>query len=131
MSAEKTNKAKEEDPGFRVEDRRVSSQTETGDDPPSATEESAPTEEPTHETSRFSRFMASLHMTALYHLGQIPGPSGERPQPNPQLARENIDIMEELQKKTAGNLTEEEDQLVKHLLVDARKRYLQATMAGV
>jgi len=123
------NKNEEQESGFRVEDKRSSATEEERSASPSsdqgASEESA-TKTPT--PSRFSRFVASLHMTALYHLGLVPGPSGERPQPNLQLARENIDIMDELTKKTEGNLTAEEDELLKHLLSDARQRYLQAAM---
>jgi hypothetical protein len=43
------------------------------------------------------------------------------------LARQNIDILDILQKKTKGNLTNEEEQLLLEVLRDLRLKYVEAT----
>lgn len=73
----------------------------------------------------FSTFMLSLFTTAEYQLGEIANPyTGEKEQ-DLNLARETIDIMAMLEKKTEGNLSAEEKKLVDNLLYNLRMKYLQ------
>ncbi len=142
-SPKDTDETTADEGGFQVRDRRASQAEETptsNTDAPEGTEETpsdepAPAiEEPTAAESpppsRFARFVASLHMTALYHLGLIPGPQGEKPTPNLAMARENIDILLELKEKTHGNLTESETALMAQAVQDLQHHFMQAVMSG-
>ncbi len=76
----------------------------------------------------FMAFTASLTTNALAALGALPSESAkELPPPNPELAREYIDILSMLQQKTQGNLTREEDTAMQRMLTDLRMVYVQAT----
>jgi hypothetical protein len=75
----------------------------------------------------FSRFMLSLATTAAVHFGDLPDPTtDERGEPNLPAARQMIELIELLQKKTQGNLTPEEARLIDDLLYDLRLRFVQA-----
>lgn len=50
--------------------------------------------------------------------------------PEVDMAKHNIDLLELMQQKTRGNRTDEEDQLLQHLLFQVRMNYVQVTQAG-
>ena len=131
METKTSNEDTPEDPGFTVTDRRVSTREDDAaapsDAPAEAPEQAAEeTESATPESSAFARLAVSLHMNALYHLGTIPGPDGEKPPRNLALARESIDILEMLRDKTKGNLDPGEDKLMMELLGSLHLTYLRA-----
>ena len=78
----------------------------------------------------FGHFLMSLASSALFHLGEVvhAGESeteaGNRV--NLPLAKQTIDILGMLREKTRGNLTQEEAQLLDHLLYDLRMKYVDA-----
>ena len=75
----------------------------------------------------FSSFLLSLSSSILLHLGEIADPqSGEKKQ-DLALAKQTIDIITLLKDKTKGNLTEEEQNLLEHLLYDLRMRFVKAS----
>lgn len=75
----------------------------------------------------FPGFCLSLATSALYHMGVAPHPeSGEVPEKNLPLARHTIDTLEMLQRKTTGNLDEEEARLLESLLYELRMRFVEA-----
>lgn len=74
----------------------------------------------------FSTFILSLSTSALVHLAELPDPISNEKKVNLPLAKQTIAIIEMLQKKTKGNLTEEEGQLMEDLLYDLRLKYIQA-----
>jgi Domain of unknown function (DUF1844) len=75
----------------------------------------------------FAALLVSLGHSALYHLGLVADPqSGQRGERNLALARETIDLVEMLEEKTRGNLTPDEEHLLKDLLYDLRMRYVEA-----
>jgi len=75
----------------------------------------------------FTAFVLSLSTAALQHLGEIlPGMESEKPCRNLELARQTIDLLEMLQKKTDGNLSDEEGKLLGNVLFDLRMRYVKA-----
>ena len=82
---------------------------------------------PTDESGSidFRTFLLSLASTALLHLGAMPDPDTNTPQPNLPMARQTIDLLSLLREKTRGNLTADEDQLFENLLYDLRLRYVQ------
>ncbi len=78
-------------------------------------------------TVTFGSFVHSLAMSALVHLGEIPDPTVGAMTPNLPLARQTIDLLDVLSKKTAGNLEDDEDKLLSTLLGDLRLKYVQAS----
>tara|TARA_B100000579_G_C22723270_1_gene800498 strand:+ start:497 stop:778 length:282 start_codon:yes stop_codon:yes gene_type:complete len=77
--------------------------------------------------ARFSNLVVSLQLTALYHLGEAPGPAGEKPSVDISLAKENLEMLEMLETKTRGNLSSGEDQLIKHALTNLRLHFVGKT----
>ena len=73
----------------------------------------------------FSTFIFSLNTSALLHLGEIPDPATGRQQEDLPMAKQTIDLIAMLQEKTQGNLSPDEDNLLKHILYDLRLRYVQ------
>jgi len=74
----------------------------------------------------FSTFVLSLGTSAMIHLGEAPAPGGEAPQKNLQLAQQSIDLLAILEEKTKGNLTSEEEELLRELLYDLRMKFVAA-----
>ena len=72
----------------------------------------------------FTTFVLSLSHSALMHLGEAPGETGEI-ELNLPLARETIDLVGMLEEKTKGNLTGDEERLVAQILFDLRMRYVE------
>lgn len=74
----------------------------------------------------FETFVVSLSTSAMLHLGKIPNPDTNKPEPNLPMARQTIDILAMLEAKTAGNLTERERRVLESLLYDLRMKFLEA-----
>jgi hypothetical protein len=74
----------------------------------------------------FATFVFSLSTSALIHLGEIAEPSSRRICRNLPLAKQTIDILGMLKKKTVGNLDAEEDNLLTNLLYELRMKYVTA-----
>lgn len=73
----------------------------------------------------FSTFVLSLNASALMHLGIIEDPTtGSRAKHLP-MAKQAIDTMAMLQEKTAGNLTSDEEKMLRNLLTDLRMMYVR------
>jgi uncharacterized protein DUF1844 len=73
----------------------------------------------------FGSFLLIYLQTALIHLGELDDPIEKKPQVNLDAAREIIDILEMLQDKTRGNLNQQEEQYLEHMLFDLRMRYVE------
>lgn len=69
-----------------------------------------------------STFVLGLASTALIHLGDAPHPEGGGP--NMVLARQTLDLIELLETKTRGNLTQDEERLFASVLTDLRLRFV-------
>jgi hypothetical protein len=76
----------------------------------------------------FERFMASLYMTAMMHLGLMQEEGG---QPRLDLigARQTIDTLSLLSEKTKGNLTNTEAGFLQNCLYELRMAYVEVTNA--
>ena len=72
-------------------------------------------------------FVISLSTAALQNLGAIPDEQkeGQDGCVNLGLAKQTIDILEMLEAKTKGNLSDEENKLLTNLLYDLRMRYVK------
>ena len=75
----------------------------------------------------FSTFIFSLNTSALVHLGDYPDPSTGKSEEDLPLAKQTIDLIALLEEKSRGNLTKDEESLIKHILYDLRLRYVQKT----
>ena len=74
----------------------------------------------------FATFVLSLSTSALYQMGMVPGPDGDKlEEPNKVIAQQTIDTLEMLQEKTRGNLDEEEAKLLESLLYELRMHFVK------
>jgi uncharacterized protein DUF1844 len=73
----------------------------------------------------FEMLISYLSTTAMFQLGLLPGPSGERISPDLANARRTVDLLGVLEQKTRGNLTPEEAQLLDDVLADLRMGYVE------
>ena len=72
-----------------------------------------------------STFVLSLSTSALYQMGVVEGPDGDKLEaPNRGLAQQTIDTLEMLRDRTRGNLDEEEVKLFDSLLYELRMRFV-------
>ena len=76
----------------------------------------------------FPDLVNMLAMQAAIALGGYQGPGGERIPPNPAAAKHQIDLLDVLEQKTKGNLSEEEKRVLDTVLYELRMQYVQ--MAG-
>ena len=74
----------------------------------------------------FTAFVMSMNTSALFHLGEISDPASGEKQTDLVLAQHTIDTLAILEQKTKGNLTEDEQDLLKHVLYDLKMRYVRA-----
>jgi hypothetical protein len=74
----------------------------------------------------FPAFVMSLNTSALYHLGEIADPVTGKRIVDLDLARHAIDTLVLMQKKTKGNLTKDEDELLINILYDIKLRFVKA-----
>ena len=136
---------KEEKKDFVVKDRRIFAQEnldgekkEEKEAPATEEKKEAETkeanEEPAAESQEpplqfpeinFATFVASLNASALLQLGAIEDPTTGTKNKNLPTAKQTIDILSMLQAKTAGNLSEEEENLLKNILYDLRLMYVK------
>ncbi len=73
----------------------------------------------------FVELVNVLAMQAVIALGGMQGAGGERIPPNPVAAKHHIDLLEVLQQKTGGNLTEDEKRTLDGVLYELRMQYVQ------
>ena len=74
----------------------------------------------------FSSFILSLYSSGLVQLGKVEEPSTGKKSINLDLAKHTIDMIAMLEEKTKGNLTEEENNLLKALLSEIRLAFVEA-----
>jgi len=139
----------DEEKGFVIKDRRVFAEegqdSKVSDDqkqatqkPDSETSEAQPAQEETDSTEHrqteaplpevnFPTFVISLNASALVHLGAIEDPVGGEKVKNLPMAKQTIDILSMLEEKTRGNLTNEEENILKNILYDLRILFVKAT----
>lgn len=74
----------------------------------------------------FSSFILSLYSSGLVQLGKVEEPSTGKKTKDLEMAKHTIEMIAMLQEKTAGNLTEDEKNLLKALLSELRMAYVEA-----
>ncbi|MDP2658292.1 MAG: DUF1844 domain-containing protein [Candidatus Deferrimicrobium sp.] len=73
---------------------------------------------------RFLDLVQSLQMGAMVGLGMLQGPDGKRPPTDLPAAKDAIDLLGILQEKTKGNLTKEEEEVLREGLYHLRMGYM-------
>jgi len=125
-------------PGFTVRDKRAfDSQGEVKESAKTEKEENKKKDKDREEKKErgaaplpevnFSSFLLSLSSSTLLHLGDIADPQSGEKKKDLALAKQSIDIINLLKDKTRGNLTQEEEKLLDHLLYDLRMRFVKAS----
>ncbi|MBN1662692.1 MAG: DUF1844 domain-containing protein [Deltaproteobacteria bacterium] len=88
-------------------------------------------EEPAHDGNyppvNFANFVLSLSTTAMYHFGDFPDPESNKAEINLPAAKQTIDIIGMIKEKTAGNLDDNEKNLIEGILYELRLRYVKET----
>jgi len=127
----------EDKKGFTIRDKRASTQTDErgkGEAPKveaASSGEAGKAEKETRERAAelpeitFSSFILSLSTSVLVHLGEVPDPLTQKPDRHLPLAKQTIDLLGMLKEKTRGNMTEDEEKLMDHVLADLRWRYIR------
>jgi hypothetical protein len=113
---------------FKVTDKRHRAEKGTDQKDSSdskSTESEQPDSAPLPDVN-FSTFLFSLNTSALVHLGEIPEFGSGETKKDIILAQHTIDTLAMLQKKTVGNLAEDEKGFLEHILFDLRMRYVKA-----
>jgi len=77
----------------------------------------------------FVRIVEALAVPALIWTGHLRNPLDEKAQPDLELAKYQITLLEILQAKTKGNLDKDEETFLANMLHTARLAYLRATEA--
>lgn len=80
--------------------------------------------------ANFASLLIGLATSAFIHLGESPDPSTGAGNVDLAAAKQAIDILAILQKKTVGNLEQEEEALLTTLLYDLRLKFIQASGSG-
>lgn len=73
----------------------------------------------------FSAFVMSLNTSVLYHLGAIGDPVTGEKTIDLDLARHGIDTLTLIQEKTKGNISRDEEEMLKNILYDLKIRFVQ------
>lgn len=73
----------------------------------------------------FEMLVSYLSTTAMFQLGLLPGPGGERIPADLVNARRTIDLLEVLHQKTHGNLTPDESVLLDDILYELRLSFVE------
>jgi len=92
---------------------------------PEPSKSDASEEQPQLPEINFPTFVVSLNASALLHLGAIEDPTSGQKTKNLTMAKQTIDILSMLEEKTAGNLNNEEKNLLKNILYDLRLMYVK------
>jgi hypothetical protein len=139
-----------EDQGFRVVDRRVFSPDGTRREVPAeevndekdekqaapaspapqaasarAAQPAAEEEVAELPEGAFETLVSYLSTTALFQLGLLEGPGGDRIPPDLPNARRTIDLIEVLKHKTRGNLTANESRFLDQVLYELQMSYVE------
>ncbi len=85
-------------------------------------------EEPSHgplPEGNFAALVSMLTTQALFALGLLQIKGQEERKPDLEMAKYNIDMLQVLEEKTKGNLTEEEETVLENTLNELRMGYVK------
>lgn len=78
----------------------------------------------------FYQLVLSLHASGMQQLGKVMSPLTGKVERDLDGARQSIDLLDMLKRKTAGNLAEAESKLVDHALYELRLNYVDEMKKG-
>lgn len=78
----------------------------------------------------FYQLAFSLHTAAMQQMGKTISPFTGKIERNLEMAKGSIDMLEMIQRKTKGNLTDEENKMLDHFLFDLRMNYVEEVKRG-
>jgi hypothetical protein len=129
----------EEDPSFRVTDKRLfneegklrSDVEEKSEAPESgkgqgsaAAGQPGPDAPGTGARIDFPSYILSYYTQSLVLLGEVPNPYTNKKEEDLDAARHTVDILGMLREKTKGNLAAEEAELLESVLYEVRMKYM-------
>ena len=131
----------QEEKSFTVSDKRFSARrepaTERPSEPPKApppTTEQRSQGQPSDAGTKMAEpevnlasLLILLGNQAIMHLGGVPNPVTQQRETDIPAAKHMIDLLGTLEVKTKGNLTNDEEQLLRQLLLELRLQYVRAT----
>jgi len=109
---------------FVIKDKRGDQDTASGP-APKASASDVKSEPPPMPKIDFATFIFSLNSSVLVNLGLIEEPGSGKKEKNLPLAKQTIDLLALMEEKTKGNLTADEDSLLKHVLYELRILYVK------
>jgi len=118
-------KPKEQPPKKEADPNKVQEQADRKAPADAAASDKEPEEETQLPEINFVTFVLSLNASALVNLGLVEDPASNTKVKNLPLAKQTIDILGMLQEKTKGNLTADEENLIKHVLYELRMIYVK------
>jgi hypothetical protein len=78
----------------------------------------------------FFQMAFSLYTAAMQQMGKVISPLTGKVERDLGMAKNSIDMLEMLQRKTNGNLSDEENKLVEHYLYELRMNYVDEANKG-
>ncbi len=78
----------------------------------------------------FAELINMIAMQAMVGFGGMAGPGGERVPANMEIAKHFVDMLQVLEDKTKGNLTDDEKKLLDQVIYEIRMRYIQSSSGG-
>ena len=79
--------------------------------------------------ANFQTLVSTMATQALFSMGAIPDPQTGQRIAHLDLARHHIDMLNVIEQKTKGNLTEEEEQMLSTTIYELRNTYIQLSTA--
>ena len=73
----------------------------------------------------FSLFISTLALQAYVALGEVPDPGTKDKRVNLGQAKYMIDMLEIIENKTKGNLTNEEEEMLRQALYELRVKFME------
>lgn len=77
-----------------------------------------------NDQSLFVALIFSLHAAGMQQLGKVMNPLSGEVERNLEQAKSTIEMLEMLERRTAGNLSEDEKKLLERLLYELRMNYV-------
>ena len=119
---------------FEIKDKRlfnpdgtVRQEGEAEEPPSKGVGEKLPLPPPPGFEINFSTFVLSLASSVQINMGLIPHPATRKPEVDLVSAKQTIDILGIMEEKTKGNLTKEEEQILKQVLFELRLQYVEVS----
>lgn len=96
---------------------------------PKGDEKESPSPPPPGFEINFSTFVLSLASSVQINMGLISHPATRKPEVDLVSAKQTIDILGMMEEKTKGNLSKEEEQILKQVLFELRMQYVEVSKA--